>query len=52
MLHERFKTPQSSWSADEQDGFYVLLKTTEDHDQVNGAPKTEAIILDKEFKKF
>ena len=52
MLHKRFKTPESGWSADAQDGFYVLLKTTADHDQVNGAPKAEAIILDKEFKKL
>ena len=52
ITHECIKSPELGWTSDEQDGFYDLLRTTDDPDTVHGAPKAKASILDKECKEI
>ena len=51
ITHERIKCPGVGWTVDEQDGFDVLLRTIEDLDDDASPPKSEVIIVEKEFKK-
>ena len=51
ITHERIKCPGVGCTVDEQAGFYVLLRTTEDPDDDASPPTSEVIILEKEFKK-
>ena len=51
ITHERIKCPGVGWTVDEQDGFYVLLRTTADPDDEGASPKAEAIILDMHHQR-